>query len=150
MRFTAYAAVFLAALCISFFVTKANTEFTLLSATVNGTACEELDYIEIDLTEIRDELCSNLGQSTPITAEEIANAVNFEDQGASARFFGKDLPINKTVLYREDLSKEARAVDKIDFATAGIYYVEYTCDHFALSNKKLVKTIYVSGVEIDG
>lgn len=147
--FTVYAIILVIAVFVGYFVTSANVKFTPHVMKLNGEACQELDYIEIDLSALREDIIAKNGDS-PITAETIAAYADFDDGGVSATFFGKELTVHKTLLYREDLSKEAKTVDKIDYAAPGVYYIEYTCDHFAFIGKNFIKTVYVTGVEIDG
>lgn len=117
---------------------------------LNGVTCTETDYIEIDLSSVREALIAENGDDTPITEEAIVNYVKFDDGGVTATFFGKDLPVEKTLRYREDLSKDVIEVEKIDYGVPGVYYLEYTCNHFAFTGKNFIKTIYVTGVENDG
>lgn len=148
--FTVYAVILVIAVFVGYFVTSANVKFTPHAMKLCGEACQELDYIEIDLSALREDIIAKNGDGSPITAETIAAYARFDDGGVSATFFGKELTARKTLLYREDLSKEAKPVEKIDYAVPGVYYIEYTCDHFAFAGKNFIKTVYVTGVEIDG
>jgi len=142
--------LFAAGVALGFFITDKNVGFSPLMMKVNGVTAEENDYIEIDLSAIRETIVKEDG--TPVTAEDVAAAVNFYDAGVSAYFFGNSLAdkISKKLYFREDLSHDAEETTTIDFTKPGVYYIEYTCDHFAFGNKKIIKTVFVSGVEIDG
>lgn len=137
---------------LGYFITDKNVDFSPLMMKLNGIQTEENDYAEIDVSIIKDQLQSKKTDNSPVTAEEIAAAADFYDAGVSAYFFGTSLAdkIIKKVFYREDISHDASETEIIDFMKSGIYYIEYTCDHFAFGNKKIIKTILISGVEIDG
>lgn len=145
-------AIFVASAVIGYFVTNANVEFTPLMLKINGVITEENDYAEIDLTAIKEQIQQSKTDGTPVTIEEIANSIEFHDAGIAASFFGKSLSdkVSKKFLYRKDITQEPTATDKIDFTVPGVYYIVYTCDHFAMKNKQIIKTIYVSEVELDG
>ena len=86
------------------------------------------------------------------TAKEIADQLKIEDDGFEIKFLGSSVAdtVSKKLLYREDLSEDAKEVAEIDFSRAGTYYVEYTSTHFAFKNLKLIRTIFVTGVEENG
>lgn len=145
---TVYAVILALSVFVGYFVTSANVKFTPRAMILNGVTCTETDYLEIDLSSVREALISE--NDTPITAEAIANYMKFDDGGVTATFFGMDLLVEKSLYYREDLSKDVIEVDEIDYCVPGVYYLEYTCDHFAFAGKNFIKTIYVTGIEIDG
>ena len=148
----AFIALFIAGLALGFFVTDRNIDFTPLMMKVNGIETEDADYAEIDLSAIKEKLQAEKTDGSPVTIEEIAATVDFYDAGVSAHFFGASLAdkIERKVLYREDISHDVQETDEIDFTISGVYYIEYTCNHFAFGSKKIIKTVFVSGVEIDG
>lgn len=123
--------------------------FELGAFTVNGAA-QENDYVEIDLTEVKDKLSAS--SSSEITMDDIIGAVTLSDGGAKATFLGKsvDNTIIRTFYYREDGSKPYVKVDGLDLSKAGIYYEEFTSSHFAFRSSRLIRTIIVTGVEQDG
>ena len=123
--------------------------FELGTYTVNGIE-QENDYVEIDLTEVKDDLSNS--PSEVVTIDDIINAVTLNDGGAKATFLGKsvDSTIIKTYYYREDGTKPYEKVDSLDLSKAGIYYEEFTSSHFAFRSSKLIRTIIVTGVEQDG
>lgn len=145
-------AFFAAGAVLGFFITDKNVEFSPLLMKVNGVVSEARDYAEIDLASLKETLAAGREDDSPITAEELAAAVDFYDAGVSASFFGTSLTdkITKRYLYRADLSEDCAEVEKIDFTVSGVYYIEYKCDHFAFGDKKIIKTIFVTGVENDG
>ena len=75
-----------------------------------------------------------------------------ESGGVEVSFFGKSLKsdVKRVLYYREDKSHDIVEVEFIDLEKSGIYYEEYTVDHFAFRNSKLIRTIIVTGVENDG
>lgn len=148
----AFIALFIAGVAIGFFVTDKNIDFSPLMMKVNGEQTEENDYAEIDLSAIKEKIQATKTDGSPVTAEEIAAATDFYDAGVSAYFFGTSLSnkVVRKVFYREDISHDAKETEDIDFSVSGVYYIEYTCNHFAFGNKKIIKTIFISGVEIDG
>ena len=137
-------------IAIAIFV--ASAVITPLMLKINGVITEENDYAEIDLTAIKEQIQQTKTDGTPVTIDEIANSIEFHDAGIAASFFGKSLSdkVSKKFLYRKDITQEPTATDKIDFTVPGVYYIVYTCDHFAMKNKQIIKTIYVSEVELDG
>lgn len=133
-----------------YFAATKTTYFALSPYKVDGVASEENDYVCVDLSEKRAEL-EQVG--TPAdTAEQIAARLKIEDGGFEIRFLGSSVAdtVSARILYREDLSHDATEVDKIDYATAGTYYIEYTSSHFAFKNVKLIRTVFVTGVEENG
>ena len=134
-----------------FFLNKYTSKFELLSYKVNGTTSEEIDYVVVDVSEIRENLEAAEG-SQNVTMEEIYAAVNLEDGGVNAKFLGVDISdsVTKTYYYREDISHEATEVNKIEVSTPGVYYIVYECSHFAFKKTILIRTIVITGVEIDG
>ena len=75
-----------------------------------------------------------------------------ESGGVEVSFFGKSLKDDgkRVIYYREDKSHDISEVEFIDLEKSGIYYEEYTVDHFAFRNSKLIRTMIVTGVENDG
>ena len=133
-----------------YFVATKTTYFTLLPYKVDGVISEEGDYVCVDLSEKRAAL-EEQGKKAD-TAKEIADELKIEDDGYEIKFLGSSVAdtVSKKLLYREDLSEDAREVDEIDFSKAGTYYIEYTSSHFAFKNLKLIRTIFVTGVEENG
>lgn len=134
-----------------FFLTKYTSNFEMLAYKVNGVQSEELDYVVVDVSQIRESLESSSGvQNT--TMEQIYNAVSLEDGGVSCKFLGMDISktITKTYYYREDISYPATEVKGIDVSVPGVYYISYSSSHFAFKKTTLIRTIVVTGVEIDG
>ena len=138
-----------------FFAGKKLSYFRLGGFTVNGVAAEENDYVEIDLTSIKEKLENErtaADNADPVTAEDIKAALTVNDGGAEISFFGKSVgdTVTCVLYYREDKTHDIEKVDEIDYTKAGIYYEEYTSSHFAFSSAKLIRTIIVTGVEQDG
>ncbi len=133
-----------------YFAATKTTYFTLLPYKVDGVTSQEADYVCVDLSEKRAAL-EEQGKKAD-TAKEIADELKIEDDGYEIKFLGSSVAdtVSKKLLYREDLSEDAREVDEIDFAKAGTYYIEYTSSHFAFKNLKLIRTIFVTGVEENG
>jgi len=125
------------------------SHFEMDSFTINGNASEEVDFVTIDVSQIKEELEKD-GKS--VTIESLFSSIEIEDKGVKCSAFGVDLSntISKQYFYREDISFDAVEVEEIDLQTAGVYYVEYTSSHFLYKTKKLIRTIIVTGVEIDG
>lgn len=125
------------------------SHFEMNSFVVNGKASEEVDYVTIDTSAIKEELEKD---GTSVTIEKLFSSIKMEDKGVKCSVFGIDLSntVSTKYYYREDISFDAMEVDKIDLQTAGVYYVEYTSSHFLYKSKKLIRTIVVTGVEIDG
>ncbi len=135
---------------IGFLVGSFTTEFKTSDFIFNGTKTEKNDYLHIELSLIKENLESE-NENTPVTDEQIKNAIKVEDN-VTIKFFGKDLSdtVIRTYYYREDMSFEAKEVDEIDYTKAGIYYITYTSSHFAFKNHKLIRTIEITGAETDG
>jgi len=132
-----------------FFLTKALSKFEMNDYYVCGVVSPEKDYVIVDVSKHKEEL-EQVAVET--TMEQIYATLGLEDKGVSAKFLGMD--ISKTIttkyLYREDISYEPTEVEKIDVSVPGVYYIEYTSSHFAYKNVKLIRTIIVTGVEVDG
>lgn len=133
-----------------YFAATKTTYFALLPYKVDGVASENADYVTVDLSEKRAAL-EEQGKRAD-TAKEIADQLKIEDDGFEIKFLGSSVAdtVSKKLLYREDLSEDAKEVAEIDFSRAGTYYVEYTSTHFAFKNLKLIRTIFVTGVEENG
>lgn len=130
-----------------FFAAKNLTYFRFASFSVNGVKAEENDYVEIDVTELKATL-SAAGKPNEFAD---MNAL-IKSDGVEISFFGASLKdkVKRVLYYREDKSHDVVAADNIDLEKAGIYYEEYTVDHFAFKNSKLIRTIVVTGVENNG
>ena len=136
-----------------YFLTKALCTFELNEYYVSGTIAAEKDYVIVDVSahkEKREDAALKAGQE--ITMEEIYSSLGLVDKGASIKFMGVDVSDSVVVnyYYREDISHETKKTDKIDVSVPGVYYIEYTSSHFAFKNVKLIRTVIVTGVEIDG
>lgn len=116
---------------------------------VNGVESEEVDYVEVDVSLIKEGL-EEEGES--VTMEKLYSSITLEDGGVKCTIFGIDLSntISVKYYYRQDISHDAEVVDKIDLKTSGVYYVEYTSSNFLYKSKTLIRTILVTGVENDG
>lgn len=123
--------------------------FKMQGYLVNGVASEEVDYVVVDISEIKENI---LKDDPTKTMDEIYESIILEDGGVVCKFFGIDVSDTVSVryLYREDISHDTQDVDKIDISTAGVYYIEYTSSHFAFKNTTLIRTIVVMEVENDG
>ncbi len=132
------------------FLTQRYAIFEFNDYYVNGVASAEQDYIEIDLSAQKSTL--EQASDDPVSLDDIVSAITLSDGGVDVTIFGKDMSDTVTVAmyYREDISHDIVAVDAIDLAVAGIYYIEYTSSHFLFAGTKLIRTIIVMGVEIDG
>lgn len=130
-----------------FFAAKKLTLFRFDTFTVNGIKAEENDYVEIDVTALKESL---LAEGKPNEFSDM-NAL-IQSGGVEVSFFGKSLKddVKRVIYYREDKSHDITEVEFIDLEKSGIYYEEYTVDHFAFRNSKLIRTIIVTGVENDG
>ena len=125
------------------------TYFDLLSFSVDGITSAEADYVTIDLSEKKAEL-EEKGEDVS-TAEAVAAKLAIEDGGFEIKFLGSSVAdtVTKKIYYREDISKDPQEKDKLDLSVAGTYYIEYTSSHFAFKNVKLIRTIFITGVEQD-
>ena len=132
-----------------FFAFSKLSHFEMNSFVVNGQTGQELDFVTIDISAIKEELEKD---GTSVTMEELFSSIKIEDNGVKCTVFGMDLSdtISTKVFYREDISFDAQEVEKIDLQTAGVYYVQYTSSHFLYKSRSLIRTIVVTGVEIDG
>ena len=145
-----YPAALIIGAVAGYFAATKTTYFALLPYKVDGVASQEIDYVCVDLSEKRAAL-EEQGKKAD-TAKEIADQLKIEDDGFEIKFLGSSVAdtVSKKLLYREDLSEDAKEVAEIDFSRAGTYYVEYTSTHFAFKNLKLIRTIFVTGVEENG
>lgn len=132
------------------YLTKKYAIFSFGDYYVNGVASAEQDYIEIDLSAQKAIL--EQSSTDPVTLAEIVGSITLSDGGVDISVFGKDLSDTVTVTryYREDMSHDVVTVSAVDLTVAGIYYIEYTSSHFLFAGTKLIRTIIVMGVEIDG
>lgn len=133
-----------------FLLNKYTSNFEMLWFKVNGVESQENDYVIVDVSQIRENLEST--KTTPVTMEDVYEAVNLEDGGVVCKFLGMDVSnsIEKTYYYREDISHDAKEVTGINVEIPGVYYVVYNSDHFAFKKTTLIRTIIVTGVELDG
>lgn len=134
-----------------FFIGKITTKFEMTNLVFNGTEIDG-DYLSIELNSIKEELESQNESGEIVTEEQIKNAIKIENEGVIIRFFGKDLSntVTKEYYYREDMSHDVQKVDEINYLKVGTYYVTYTSSHFAFKRYKLIRTIVITGAEIDG
>ena len=132
-----------------FFAFKALSPFELNNYLVNGKISAETDYVIIDISAIKEEF---LATKADATMEEIYASINLKDELVTCKFFGADIgdTISTKYYYREDISHNTKEVTGIDVQTAGVYYIEYTSNHFAHKNTTLIRTIIVTEVENDG
>lgn len=138
-----------------FLLQKFTSSFIMNNFYVNGVVSEEKDYVFIDLTQVKEKLENTKAlnaDDTPVTITDVANSVTLEDNGASLKFFGinKNKAIKTKILYREDISHDVVEVSNINLSVPGVYYIEYSTTHFSYKNVKLIRTVVVTGVEIDG
>lgn len=138
-------------LVTGFFIGKAATKFEMNNLVFNGTEIYG-DYLYIELNSIKEELESKDESGGNVSEEQIKNAIKIENEGVVIKFFGKDLSdtVKKEYFYREDMSHDEEKVDEIDYLKVGTYYVTYTSSHFAFKRYKLIRTIVITGAEIDG
>lgn len=128
------------------------TKFEFVTPTLNGVAVEEADYVEIEPEKFKQEIQNAKGEDYIVTREELASYVKLENESVKITFFGKDVSdtVSKEYYYRQDISHDSEKVDGIDYLQEGTYYVVYTSSHFAFKNAKLIRTVIVKGVELDG
>lgn len=128
------------------------TKFEFVTPTLNGVATEETDYVEIEPEKFKQEIQKTKGDDYKVTREELVNYIKLENESVKITFFGKDVSgtVTKEYYYRQDISHDSEKVDGIDYLQEGTYYVIYTSSHFAFKNAKLIRTVIVKGVEIDG
>lgn len=134
-------------------VTKFTSKFEFKDFYVAGQASSEKDYAVVDVSAHKEKLEGLASLSgTTVTEEQVYLTLSLEDKGVNIKFLGMDISDSLSVryYYREDISHDIVAVDKIDVKTAGVYYIEYSSSHFAYKNTKLIRTIVVTGVELDG
>ena len=133
-----------------YLLNKYTSSFDMLGFKINGVESAEIDYVVVDVSQIRENLEST--QPDPVTMEDVYDAVNLEDGGVVCKFLGLDISstIEKSYYYREDISHEAKEVVNIDVETPGVYYIVYNSTHFAFKNTTLIRTVVVTGVEVDG
>ena len=128
------------------------TKFEFVTPTLNGVAVEEADYVEIEPEKFKQEIQKTKGDDYVVTGEELKNYIKLENESVKITFFGKDVSdtVTKEYYYRQDISHDSVKVDGIDYLQEGTYYVIYTSSHFAFKNAKIIRTVVVKGVEIDG
>lgn len=132
-----------------FFAFTYLSPFEMNEYKVNGLASVEKDYVIIDMLDIKEKY---LEEHPSASMEEVYSSVNLKDEGFTCKFFGIDVSDGVTTkyYYREDISHDHKEVAGIDLQTAGVYYIEYTSNHFAFKDKVLIRTIIVTEVEQDG
>lgn len=136
-----------------FFLTKALSKFEMNKYYVGGVAAPENDYVIIDVSAHKENLETVAGESnTELTMEQVYLTLGIEDKGVYIKFFGMDISdtVKTRYFYREDITFDPQEVNGIDVKTPGVYYIEYTSSHFAYKNVTLIRTIIVTGVEVDG
>lgn len=135
---------------IGYVAANKTTYFAFNAYEVDGVASDEVDYTVIDLTEKKRVFEESMGRT--LTVREVADSIEIEDGGIEIRFLGKSVAntVSSKIYYREDLAHDEYEVSEIDLTVAGTYYVEYVSSHFAFKNTKLIRTIFVTGVEENG
>lgn len=133
-----------------FFLTKFTSKFEMNKFYVAGVEVGEVDYVEVDVSAHKEALEQTAGGS--VTTEQVYATLGLTDKGVTIKFLGMDISntLQTRYLYREDITHDVQEVDKIDVSVAGVYYIEYTSSHFAYKKVSLVRTIIVTGVEVDG
>ena len=135
---------------IGFFAANSLNKFYMNDFYVAGVKAQEADYIEVDVSKIRESLEN--GTASSITMEQVYNAASLTDEGVTIKFLGINAKNSVTTkyFYREDISHDIQEVSGIDVSVPGVYYIEYTSSHFAFKNTTLIRTVIVTGVEVDG
>lgn len=138
-----------------FFLTKSLSKFEMNNFYVNEVASKEVDYVVVDVSlhkETELDKALKTGDENGITMEEVYSSLVLKDDGVTLKFMGIDISNTLSVkyLYREDISHNVTEVSKIDVSVPGVYYIQYTSSHFAYKNVTLIRTIIVTGVEVDG
>ena len=136
-----------------FFAFKYTSGFLMNDYYVNGVKATEVDYVTVEVSDHKDlklQECEQAG--TEFSMDMVYSTLDLVDKGATAKFFGMDVSntIKTRILYREDITFDPVVVENIDVSKAGVYYIEYSCTHFAFKNISLIRTIVVKGVEVDG
>lgn len=128
------------------------TKFEFVTPTLNGVAVEETDCVEIEPEKFKQEIQNIKGEDYIVTREELVSYIKLENESVKITFFGKDVSdtVKKEYYYRQDISHDSEKVDGIDYLQEGTYYIVYTSSHFAFKNAKLIRTVIVKGVELDG
>ncbi len=116
---------------------------------INGEISAESDYVVVDMSSIKEQLAKT---DNEVTIEELYASVALEDKGVTCKIFGVDISNSVTVkyFYREDMSHDEIEVSGINISVPGIYYIQYTSSNFLYKNTTLIRTVIVTGVEIDG
>ena len=138
-----------------FFLARSTCEFYMNDYKVKGVTSAEVDYVYVDMSSHKEQLIEiDKASDHPVgvTTGQVYSTMTLEDGGVTAKFFGTDISDSVSVkyYYREDISQDMIEVSSIDVKTAGVYYIEYTSSHFAYKNIKLIRTIVVTEVEVDG
>jgi hypothetical protein len=133
--------------------------FTFLSSfemnvfSVNGINSLENDYVVVEMNTLKnDYFAITIFAENEDKMEKFYNSINLKDGGFECKFFGVDISdtVSTKYYFREDISHDYNEVESIDVKTPGVYYIEYKSSHFAFKNKTLIRTIIVTGVEVDG
>ena len=87
--------------------------------------------------------------SIDITIGEEDGISKYTELGAKCVSFGKNESddVKITYYYRADATEEQVEVDKVDETKAGMYYAVYTTKSARYKTVKLIRNIYVVGVE---
>ena len=122
---------------------------------VNGVASTEVDYVYVDMSAHKEQLKEEDKKKehpVGVTTGQVYSTMKLEDAGVTAKFLGFDITDTVTVkyYYREDISHDMVQVSAVDVQVAGVYYIEYTSSHFAFKNIKLIRTVVITEVEVDG
>lgn len=124
--------------------------FSMNDFYVGETKAQEPDYIVVDVSKIREDLENS--ENINVSMEEVYAGASLTDKGVTIKFLGFDVSDTLTTkyYYREDISYKQKEVDGIDVTVPGVYYIEYTSSHFAFRKTTLIRTIVITGVEVDG
>ena len=136
-----------------FFVARSTCEFKMNDYYVNSVKAIEMEYVFVDVSEHKSVyFAEDIVAGNVINAEDVYKTLNLLDKGVTIKFLGNDISntISTRYLYREDISHDVKEVSKVDVSQPGIYYIEYTSSHFAFKHITLIRTIVVTGVELDG
>ena len=138
-----------------FFIAKNSCVFYMNDYFVNDVVASEVDYVYVDMSVHKQQLIeADKKTAIPVgvTTEQVYSTMKLKDCGVTAKFLGVDITDSVKVkyYYREDISHNMVEVSAVDVKTAGVYYIEYTSSHFAYKDIKLIRTIIVTEVEVDG
>lgn len=104
--------------------------FEMNAYKVNGVASQETDYVVVERGNFDGE-------------------IQIEDGGVTCKIFGIDVSSSVSVkyYYREDITQDAKEIDKVNVEVPGVYYIEYTSSNFLYKSTTLIRTIVVTEVE---